>query len=75
MLISQWQVMVDLYVRNPDDTWTLTTLQGFEATLELVLPGAGAALRVPLAELYRRVQIAPVTVWRREEGGDGPGIG
>ena len=51
VLISQKSPIVERYLRNPDDTWTLTAVLGLEASIHL--PTIDVTL--PLAEIYDRV--------------------
>lgn len=48
-------VMVDSYTRNPDGaTWTLTALRTLSAELLI----RSVDVRIPLAEIYRRIQLS-----------------
>ena len=51
VLISQKSPTIERYLRNPDDTWTLTAVIGVEASIHL--PGIDVTLS--LAEVYDRV--------------------
>lgn len=66
LLEPRWAAVdsVDSYTRNSDGTtWTLTALR--ELTDELVV--AAADLRLPLAEIYRRVPLSPFRRWEQRE--------
>ena len=52
VLISQKSPLVERYLRNPDDTWTLTAVIGLEASIHLLT----IDLTLPLAEVYDRVK-------------------
>lgn len=51
LLIAQDAPYVELYSRQPDDTWVLRTVSGLEATVSL--PSIGCTL--PLSGIYRNV--------------------
>lgn len=51
VLISQKWPTIERYLRNPDDTWTLTAVLGLDASLHL----ASLDVTLSLAEVYDRV--------------------
>lgn len=55
ILVSQSAMLIQSFVRQPNETWTLTTFSGQDAVLELSV----APVRVPLARLYRDVELSP----------------
>jgi Uma2 family endonuclease len=57
VLVSQDQPQVERFMRNPDDTWTLTTVSGLDQSLEL--PSIGVTLS--LAAVYGKVDFTSVS--------------
>ena len=55
VLVSTSHVHVDLYTRQPDSRWLLTSLSGLEDSLELESVGA----RITLSDLYEKVEFIP----------------
>lgn len=55
LLIAQDRSSVDLYRRGPDTTWSLLSSDSAQDTLEL----QSIRCRVPMAELYRQVDVPP----------------
>lgn len=55
ILIAQDAPTIDLYTRQPDETWLLRDLTGIDAVLTLDTPSLG----VPLAEIYRAIEFPP----------------
>lgn len=55
VLVSQHEPVVERFTRQPDGVWTLTTFAGPDAILELTC----VAVRVPLADVYRGVELVP----------------
>lgn len=55
VLVSQHEPVVERFTRQPDGVWTLTTFAGTDAILELTC----VAVRVPLADVYRGVELVP----------------
>jgi Uma2 family endonuclease len=53
VLVSQDQMQVELFVRQPDEKWMLTTFDGAEGEFTL----ATVPVRLPLADVYRGVEI------------------
>ena len=56
VLIDQNQVLVERYVRQPDDTWVLTVYTDPACTFEF----ASVPVRVPLSEIYRGVEFSTI---------------
>lgn len=54
VLVSQDQVQLERFVRQPDETWVLKTFDGEDGEFSLVT----VAVTVPLADLYRGVEIS-----------------
>jgi Uma2 family endonuclease len=54
VLIAQDRPQVERFLRNPDDTWTLTVVSGLDATLEL----PSISVTLVLAEIYDKVDFA-----------------
>jgi Uma2 family endonuclease len=52
LLVSSERVSAKLFARQPDGRWLLTAASGLEDTLQLPTTGC----RVPLAELYEKVE-------------------
>src|SRR5205823_6184606 len=57
LLISQDSPRIERFLRNPDDTWTPTTVSGLDQTLQL--PSVGVT--ISLAEIFHRVDFPPDT--------------
>ncbi len=55
ILIQQDAPIVEVYARQPDDTWLLTVLKGMETTLRLDLAG----VTLPFGEIYQDVTFPP----------------
>ena len=53
VLVSQDRVRVERFVRQPDETWVLTTYDDPAAEFAL----ATVPVRVPLADVYRGVEV------------------
>ena len=51
VLVSQDEPMIQRFLRNDDDTWTLTTVTGLEQSLRLL----SIDVELPLAEVFDRV--------------------
>lgn len=64
VLIAQDTAAVDLYTRQPDDTWLLLSLTGLDAVLSLDQP----ALSLPLSEIYRAIEFPPPLRLTTQEG-------
>ncbi len=54
VLVSQSEVLVERYQRNPDNTWTLTESRGIDALLAL----NSVSITVPLREIYDKVDFS-----------------
>ncbi len=54
VLVSQSEVLVERYQRNPDNTWTLTESRGIDAQLSLNSVG----ITIPLLEIYDKVDFS-----------------
>jgi len=54
VLVSQERKLVERYVRQPDETWVLTTFA--DPSVEFTL--ATVPVRVPIADIYRGVEIS-----------------
>ncbi len=52
VLIAQDRPLIERYVRQPDEAWLLTIFNDASSTFEC----ASVPIRVPLAEIYRRIQ-------------------
>lgn len=52
VLVAQDRPLVERYVRQADQSWTLTVYEGLAATFEF----ASIAVRIPLAEIYSGVE-------------------
>ncbi len=52
ILISQNEPRIENYTRQPDGVWTSSEIVGLDATLDL----PSIDCRLPLAELYRRIE-------------------
>lgn len=57
LLVSSDRVQVDLYTRQPDSRWLLTSASGVEGFLDLQSVGC----RVGLGDLYEKVDLSPST--------------
>jgi Uma2 family endonuclease len=55
ILVSQDSPTLERFLRNPDDTWTLTVITGFDQSLDLVTIG----VTLPLAAVYDRLDFPP----------------
>lgn len=55
LFVAQVFAAVDHYRRGPNNTWILTALEGMDAVVEMESVG----LKLPLAELYERVEFPP----------------
>ena len=55
LLVSSDRVQVDLYTRQPDGRWLLTSASGVEASLDLQSVGC----RIGLSDLYEKVDLSP----------------
>jgi Uma2 family endonuclease len=53
ILVAQDQMLVERYVRQPDDSWLLTVFADAASVLEF----SSVPARVPLAEIYRGVEL------------------
>lgn len=56
VLVSQYRMLVDSFVRTDHGTWELTPLRHPEEVLHV--PGLGMA--IPLATLYERIPLDPI---------------
>lgn len=54
VLISQDDQLIDRYIRQPDDSWLLSTFDNPSQEIELVSVG----VRIPLADIYRGVDFS-----------------
>ncbi len=54
VLVSQNEVLVERFQRNPDNTWTMTESRGIESTLALTSVG----ISIPLLEIYDKVDFS-----------------
>ena len=54
VLVSQKEILVERYLRNSDNTWTLTESRGLDSTLALTSVGITIALR----EIYDKVDFS-----------------
>jgi Uma2 family endonuclease len=54
VLVSQDRARLEHFSRQPDGTWSLAEVSGLDATLDL----ASVNCRLPLAEVYDRVEFA-----------------
>jgi Uma2 family endonuclease len=54
LLVSSDRVQVDLYTRQPDGRWLLTSASGMEESLELQSVGC----RIGLGDLYEKVDLS-----------------
>ena len=54
VLVSQNEVLVERFQRNPDNTWTMTESRGIESTLALTSVG----ITIPLLEIYDKVDFS-----------------
>ncbi len=54
VLVSQDEPMIQRFIRNADETWTLTAVSGLEQTLALRSIG----VELPLAEVFERVEFS-----------------
>jgi Uma2 family endonuclease len=55
VLVSQTSPTIEHYARQPDDSWTYRVYQGLKARLAL----PSIKCRLPLAEVYERVELPP----------------
>ncbi len=53
VLVAQDQPLAERFVRQPDDTWLLSTFDGLDKTFE----DGTIAARVPMADIYRGVKL------------------
>jgi Uma2 family endonuclease len=53
VLVAQEEPLVERYVRQPDDSWLLTEFAGLDKTFVF----ASVPVRIPLAEIYRGVEL------------------
>ena len=58
VLVSQQEPSVDGFVRQPDNTWLLTSAQGLESTIAFPMLKAS----VPLAEVYAGITFSGATL-------------
>ncbi len=56
VMVSQKEVLVERYQRNPDNTWTLMESRGLDSQLELTSVG----ITIPLTEIYDKVDFSVV---------------
>lgn len=56
LLVSQDQPLIIRYVRQDDDGWLFSRIEGLEATLEL----KSVPVTIPLADIYDRVDFDAV---------------
>ena len=60
VLISQKKPLVERFVRQPDETWVMTTFEGLDC--EMVL--SSVPIRIPMSEIYRDVEFEMATEHR-----------
>lgn len=56
LLVSSDRVQADLYTRQPDGRWLLTSASGVESSLDL----QSVDCRIGLGDLYEKVDLSPV---------------
>ncbi|MFL6284368.1 MAG: Uma2 family endonuclease [Pyrinomonadaceae bacterium] len=54
VLVSQDRARLEHFARQPDGTWSLTEASGLESSLDM----ASVNCRLPLAEVYDRIEFA-----------------
>jgi len=55
ILVAQHEAAIDRFVRQADETWSLSRYRGLEAVLEF----ASITASVPLTDIYRGVELKP----------------
>lgn len=55
MLVSQRTALVEVFLRQPDETWKLTVYRGLKAVARL----ESIEAELPLEEVYYRVEFQP----------------